>query len=68
MVDIECPKGFICYKSEFETLCHVENIGLKDYLKCLEEDASLCPFSASFGDTNFCHCPLRAYIFRRFGK
>jgi hypothetical protein len=65
---LKCPKDFVCYKSEFETLCQVKDIGLKDYLKCLEEDASFCPFSACFGSINFCHCPLRVYIFRKLGK
>ena len=68
MRDLECPKDFICYKSKFETLCKVKNIGLKDYLKCLEEDASLCQFSACFGHINFCHCPLRVFIFRKLGR
>ena len=28
---LKCPKDFVCYKSEFETLCQVKDIGLKDY-------------------------------------
>ena len=65
---LECPKDFICYKSEFETLCQAKNIRLKDYLKCLEENGSVCSFSQTFAGINFCYCPLRVHLAKKLGK
>jgi len=67
---LKCPKDFKCYRSGFETLCKAEDIGMKTYLKCLEEDASHCLFSMSFGSGSmyFCACPLRVYISKKLKK
>ena len=68
MSDLMCPKSFICYKSGFERLCQAKDVGLKDYLACLEENPSLCPFSVSFGSLYICHCALRVFAFKKLGK
>jgi hypothetical protein len=34
---IKCPKDFVCYRSGLKELCKAEDIGMKSYLKCLEE-------------------------------
>ena len=68
MVDVECPKDFICYKSGFETLGKVKDVGLKGHVQCLEEKSSDCPFSVSFLSPNFCRCPVRIHIAENLGK
>jgi hypothetical protein len=68
MSDMMCPKHFICYKSEFETVCQAKDIGLTEHLACLEENPSLCPFSVSFASLYICHCPLRFFAFKKLGK
>ena len=65
----KCPKDFQCYKSHFEVLCLAKDIGLESFLECLEEDPLGCQFSLPFGyNTQFCQCPLRAYICKKLGK
>ena len=63
-----CPKDFICYKSEFETLCKARDVGLKTFIECLEEDSFECPFSVRLHGFSYCKCPVRVYIAKRLGK
>ena len=66
---IQCSKGFECHKSGFEKLCKAEDIGLTQYLLCLEELGLItCAFSVSFAGRTYCECPLRVYIFKKFKK
>ena len=62
---LKCPKDFICYKSGFQKLCKVEDIGLESFLICLNGLAGECKFSVCFSNLNFCQCPLRMYICRK---
>ena len=65
----QCPKDFQCYKSGFENLCKAKDIGLESLLECLEEEVPKgCKFSIHFGDSYFCHCPLRVYIAKKLKK
>ena len=59
---MECPKGFKCAKSGFDKLCRAKDIGLENYLECLEENPDDCPFALSFGYSYMCDCPLRVYL------
>ena len=59
---LKCPKDFRCAQSGFELLCKARDIGMKDYLDCLEEKPAGCKFALSFGDGYFCQCPLRVYL------
>ena len=64
MTNIECPKNFACYQSGFEDVCRAKNIGLDDYVDCLQEAPfiQLCPFALSFGKSYLCKCLLRVYL------
>ena len=66
--DIQCPKDFECYKSEFEHLCEIKDIGVDTFLECLDKEANGCTFSVSFGGSYFCRCPLRIYIAKELKK
>ena len=61
MREMECPKDFQCYRSEFVKLCKAK-IFLSGYADCLEENSELCKFSVPFGEGLFCRCPLRVYV------
>ncbi len=63
-----CQKGFICYKSGFETLCKAEDVGRKYVLVCLEEKPEECKYSFPIGETNYCQCPVRVYIAKKLEK
>ena len=65
---LQCPKDFECYKSGFENLCKAKDIGLKNYLECLEEDPTSCTFSLSMSGLYYCECPLRIYIAKKLKK
>ena len=63
-----CPKDFICYTSEFKSLCRAEDIGLESFIVCLVADPKECKFSIHFGGLFFCHCPLRVSVAKNFKK
>jgi hypothetical protein len=58
----QCPNDFRCINSGFENLCKANDIGLDDYLECLEEENFKCPFVISFGSGYLCKCPMRIYL------
>lgn len=64
----ECPKDFVCYKSEFENLAKVRIIGDAKLVECLEKSPQTCEFGFSFEHGSFCKCPLRRYIAENFHK
>jgi hypothetical protein len=65
---IECPKGFTCYKEGFENLCKAEDVGLSSYLVCRETAPSTCFFSWNLGTTFYCTCPIRVHIAKKLKK
>ena len=62
---MQCPKGFKCADGGFERLCKATDIGLENYLDCLEEKPMQCPFALSFGYRHLCQCPLRVYLAKK---
>jgi hypothetical protein len=65
---IECPKGFVCYKSGFEEICKAEIFIDGELVECLEECPLPCKLSFGFGFGYFCKCPLRRYIAQNFNR
>lgn len=65
MAGIQCPKDFKCVSTDLNQLCKARDIGLYNYLECLEANRKGCPFAFSFGDRYFCHCPLRMYLAKK---
>ena len=66
--DVECPKGFTCYKSGFTRLGKIAGIRKEGFLECLEENCQDCQFSLPFGDPASCLCPVRIYIAAEFSR
>jgi hypothetical protein len=65
---INCPKHFVCYTSEFKSLCRAKDIGLESFVACLATDPLKCKFSIHFGGIFFCQCGLRIYIAKKLKK
>ena len=65
---MKCPKAFSCAESGFERLCKARDLGLDDYLDCLDENSNRCSFAMPFGHGHFCCCPLRVYIAKKLKK
>ena len=68
MEQMTCPKNFACLKSESKNICNTEDIGLDDYVECLDPQPTLCRFSISFGATYFCKCKMRVHLCKKLGK
>jgi hypothetical protein len=64
---MSCPKAFRCAESGFERLCSAQDIGLDDYLVCLEDRPGTCSFALPFGGAHFCRCPLRVFLAKNVG-
>ena len=64
---LECPKGFVCYKSGFEVLCKAKRVLDESFLVCLEEYPQQCKF-ANLKGGYVCECPLRIYIAKKLKK
>ena len=62
MSEINCPRDFPCYKSDFEKLGKIRDVKAEGLLECLEEDSQDCQFSLSFGEEPSCLCPVRIHI------
>ncbi len=71
MSSLECPKDFECYKQGFENLCIAEDVGVENYIECLEARPHKCSFSTPYGPYGaivYCSCPLRVYICKNLEK
>ncbi len=61
----KCPKDFICYRSGLRELCKAEDVGMKSYLRCLEENPRDCLFSLGYAESYYCTCALRLHIAKK---
>ena len=66
--EMQCPKKFKCYHSNFDNICKSKDIGIETFLECLEDDPHNCPFAVPFADVFFCQCPLRVFIAKSMKK
>lgn len=66
---MDCPKDFKCYKNNFENLCEPKGI-IGDFVECgcnsCSDDPQTCKYGTSFGNSNFCNCPLRTFVAKKF--
>jgi len=63
---MNCPRDFECYKSDFDNLSDVGIVGDAKMVECIEESAQTCEFGFPFGLGVLCKCPLRNYIAKHF--
>ena len=63
---MDCPIGFVCYKSDFENLGEVGIVSDAKMIECIEKHAKTCQFGFSMGLGIICKCPLRNYIAKNF--
>jgi len=68
MDSMKCSRGFICYKSGFEDLCKVKNVGEGRIIECSPENQGPCTYRFTFTGKIFCKCPLRHYIARNLRR
>lgn|GEM_PF-2236063 len=63
IAQMRCPRDFACVNSGFKNLCKANDIGLKSFLICREEDSHKCAFALDLGKEKlFCRCELRVYL------
>ena len=63
-----CRQDFMCYTSNFKSLCRAQDIGMDMFIKCLEDRSFGCEYSVNFGHSYLCKCPIRIHICKRFEK
>jgi hypothetical protein len=66
--DVSCPKNFQCYKSGFQDLCKVRDVGMQTFVECYQEDPCNCTFSFSLYGWNYCRCPVRVYVVKNLTR
>jgi len=62
---LKCPKNFECCTEGLENLSKAEDVGMPTFIRCLETNSPECRFSAPYGYSNFCSCPLRVYMCKK---
>lgn len=65
---MKCAKDFECFKSGFQKLCKVKNVGEGKIIECSPENRFPCEYRFSFMGKTFCKCQLRYYIARNLNK
>ncbi len=65
---MHCPRGFECYKSDFEDIGEVGIVGDAVMLECIEPRGRTCEFGSPRGLGVICICPLRNYIAKNFWR
>jgi hypothetical protein len=59
--NMDCPRGFACYKKQCKPFCEITNSGINNHLEVTGKQ-QLCQFSISYGDKHYCRCPLHVYL------
>jgi hypothetical protein len=62
------PEGCKCHEQGIEKLCKAKDLGLKSFVKCLEEKPFECTSSLTLQNSHYCYCPLRVYMVNKFKK
>ena len=68
---VKCDKEHACLLGEEGLYCRPTDVMSGDsadmtLIQCPEDAA--CAYCQSFGGTSVCQCPVRAEIFKRYGK
>ena len=63
-----CQKGFACLYRQENDLCQVD-YALKGvpFVMIKKPIDELCPYSFHFGKSQFCSCPVRFELYKRYG-
>jgi hypothetical protein len=61
-----CKKNFVCLSGNGNNLCEVEGCIVDTIysIKCLDDES--CSYSIPHGSSNFCMCPVRQEIHKRY--
>ncbi len=61
---IQCPVDSYCVKNDLTLLCKTKDIGVENFVQCLDVPRQRCKFFVIFGKGRFCKCPIGVYITR----
>ena len=64
---MSCSQDFRCMKAGYQDVCKAKDIGLDNYLKCLEPEPWECEFATQCRSSVLCKCPLRVYLTKNVG-
>lgn len=69
MAEMDCPKGFACYESDFDKLVPVRVYRGANVIQCKHSELLDCKYARLFGSSMvFCECPLRRYAAFELGR
>ena len=64
---MKCSQDFRCIKAGYQHVCKAKDVGLENFLECLEPDPWDCELSTQFRSSVLCKCPLRVYLTKTVG-
>jgi len=67
MGSMECPNDFKCLETGQCLNCKLKGFNLETAVEVDGKDR-LCQFISSYGDTYYCHCPLKVYLAKNSAK
>lgn len=59
-----CSRQISLCIDELDKLPPVKLIGINSLLECQKENAAGCLMAMHFGDSYFCKCPVRSFVYR----
>jgi len=69
MAEMDCPSGFPCYASKFESLTPARVLPRTTMVECPGAEEPDCGMFFRFGsNTVLCECPLRKYVALKLGR
>jgi hypothetical protein len=64
---MKCSQDFRCIKAGYQNVCKAKDVGLDNFLECLESDPQDCEFSTQGQGLVLCSCRLRVYLTKTVG-
>ena len=62
----QCPSYFQCLTEYGKPFCSVEDVVAGDVLFIKSPDGIRCNYNMTHGDRNFCLCPTRKELYRKY--
>jgi hypothetical protein len=65
---VHCLKDFSCFSGDESCLCDLEALKEEDIVEIKSKPKIACKYCISLEGDNYCTCPTRVEIFKRYNK